>query len=201
MMTAWGLFGAVHSITASQRWQSWLFKQWPALAPVYRILFNIVALITVIPPLAIMAVYDGQPLWQWSGPWRWLAWLLASLAILGFLWSLKFYDLKEFLGIRQMQRTTDEQGVFVISPLHRFVRHPWYCFALILIWTRDMDTVFLSAALAITAYFAIGTYYEERKLEQRFGDVYRRYKHHVPAFLPLPWKQLSRAQAAGLMKR
>jgi protein-S-isoprenylcysteine O-methyltransferase Ste14 len=29
---------------------------------------------------------------------------------------------------------------------------------------------------------------EDKELEQRFGEEYRRYRSHVPALIPSPWK-------------
>jgi steroid 5-alpha reductase family enzyme len=88
------------------------------------------------------------------------------------------------IGILSPESNTsvDDQEQFQLSPLHRWVRHPWYFFALVIIWTRDMNLM--------TLYFIIGSRLEERKLERYHGEVYRRYQRQVPGLVPLPWKHL-----------
>jgi steroid 5-alpha reductase family enzyme len=105
----------------------------------------------------------------------------------------------EFLGLRQIREhgNVDLQD-FTISVFHRFVRHPWYCFSLALIWTRDMNGPLLVSAVAITVYFIVGSKLEERKLIARYGEKYRRYIARVPALVPLPWKYLTAAEAEAL---
>ena len=86
----------------------------------------------------------------------------------------------------------------MISPWHRFVRHPWYTLGLVLIWTRDMNAASFVSAEAITLYFVIGSRFEEHKLVAEFGDRYREYQRKVPRLIPLPWRVLSRDDAARL---
>lgn len=128
---------------------------------------------------------------------------LSTFAIGGFLWSLKYYDGSEFLGFRQLsQRITsvDDQERFQLSPLHRWVRHPWYFFALLLIWTRDMNAALLISSCMITGYFVIGSRLEERKLIRYHGQRYRRYRQLVPGLVPLPWKYLRAEQIQELLE-
>ncbi|MFN3397504.1 MAG: methyltransferase family protein, partial [Sulfurimicrobium sp.] len=146
----------------------------------------------------------GPALWRWDGAAAWLANGLALAALLGFLRTLKFYDMQEFLGLRQWQRHTrrvEDLEHFHLSPFHRFVRHPWYSFGLVLIWTRDMNLAFFVSSVMMTLYFVIGSYLEEKKLLVYHGEVYQRYMARVPGLLPLPWKSLSAAEAAELVKK
>ena len=50
----------------------------------------------------------------------------------------------------------------------------------------------LVSALAITAYFIVGSRYQERKLGGEFGDAYRDYAKTVPGLLPSLWPRSSR---------
>ena len=171
-------------------------------APLYRLAFNLLAVLLIIPPLMLMYSLHGSWLWQWNGIAAWLANGLALLALLGFVWSLRYYDGQEFLGLRQWRigiKTVEDQERFQISPLHRFVRHPWYSLALVLIWTRDMNAAFLVTAVAFTLYFILGSWLEERKLIQYHGEIYRRYRERVPCLIPLPWRYLSRKQVCELL--
>jgi protein-S-isoprenylcysteine O-methyltransferase Ste14 len=93
----------------------------------------------------------------------------------------------------------EDQERFYISPLHRWVRHPWYFLGLVILWTRDMDGVRLVSSLVISGYFVIGSRLEERKLLVYHGERYRRYCQQVAGLLPLPWRYLTARQAERLM--
>jgi protein-S-isoprenylcysteine O-methyltransferase Ste14 len=86
-----------------------------------------------------------------------------------------------------------------ISPLHRFVRHPWYSLGLIIIWSRDMTEAWLITCVLATLYFIFGSRLEEAKLMRYHGEAYRRYRAAVPALLPLPWRYLSGEESARLL--
>ncbi|HEC15033.1 MAG TPA: hypothetical protein ENI99_00440 [Sedimenticola sp.] len=197
----WLIYFIIHSMLASLGLKRWVAARWPGFMPAYRLAFNALAVILIIPPLILMYALHGPWLWQWTGAAAWLANGLAVLALLGFFWSLRYYDGMEFLGVRQWRagiKTVEDQEQFRISPLHRFVRHPWYSLALVLIWTRDMDAAFLVTAVVATFYFTIGSRMEERKLLQYHGEIYRRYREQVPGLIPLPWRYLDREAARRL---
>ena len=204
----WLAYFFIHSALASFRVKRWFALRHPKKVSFYRAGFNLVSLILLLPILWQMHRYPGAIWWTWHG---WAAWLgngLALAAIVGFVASLRHYDGKEFLGLRQVQAseaeseaigTINDMEEFRISPLHRYVRHPWYFFSLVLIWTRDMNGAMLVSAVLLTLYFVIGSRLEERKLIARHGDAYRRYVQCVSGLIPLPWKSLSPEEAAALL--
>ena len=195
---AWIGYFCLHSLLASLTLKQWVAHRWPNGMPLYRLGFNLVALVTLLPLLAMIYLWRGEYLWQWSGFYWWLANGLAVLAVVGFFWSLKYYDGDEFIGLRQWrdrERRVEDQERLHISPLHRYVRHPWYFLGLVLIWTRDMDGIFLLSSILMTLYFVIGSWMEERKLQFYHGDTYREYCRRVPGLLPLPWRYLSAEDA------
>jgi protein-S-isoprenylcysteine O-methyltransferase Ste14 len=201
LMFAWLLYFLVHSWLASLSAKRWVAAHRPRWMPAYRLVFNLLALALLLPPLWLTYAVKGPTLWQWTGLGWWLANGLALTAIFGFASSLRHYDGSEFLGLRQLRAgitAVEDQERFIISPLHRFVRHPWYSLGLVLIWTRDMDPAFLTTAVSVTLYFLIGSLLEERKLIAYHGPVYRRYRRLVPSLLPLPWRYLTRDQAKRL---
>ncbi|WP_428623119.1 methyltransferase family protein [Sedimenticola sp.] len=201
LCTIWLVYGLVHSITASLTLKRWVARRWPACMPLYRLAFNLLALVALIPPLLLIYRWQGDWLWRWTGAGWYVANGLALAAIGGFAWSLRYYDGAEFVGLRQWrERETqvEDQERFYISPLHRFVRHPWYFLGLVILWTRDMDKVFLVSSLMITGYFIIGSRLEERKLLIYHGEPYRRYRERVAALFPLPGRYLTKEQAKAL---
>jgi methanethiol S-methyltransferase len=175
--------------------------RWPGFMPAYRIGFNMVATLGLLPILWLLYKYPGQLVWGWSGAWAYVANGLALAAVAGFFSTLGNYDGSEFLGVRQWRnrtRTVEDQEGFHLSPAHRFVRHPWYCFSLVILWTRDMSEAMLLSAVVMTAYFVVGSKLEERKLIAYHGERYRRYMGLVAGLIPLPWKILDKTQARTL---
>lgn len=149
-----------------------------------------------------MFEYPGNTLWTWQGVWFYIANGIALLAIAGFFWSLRYYDGGEFTGLNQLREkthTVEDQESFHLSPLHRFVRHPWYALGLAIIWTRDMNQAFLVTAVLISAYLIFGSRLEEKKLLRYHGEIYRKYREKVPGLVPLPWRYLTKAEAEELM--
>lgn len=200
----WIAYAALHSLLAALTVKAWVTRRWPGFARYYRLAFNALAVVLILPLAWATYAIPGEWLWRWSGPAAWLANGLALAALAGFAVSSSTYDMGEFLGTRpwrEKRADAVEHEGFRISTLHRFVRHPWYALGLVLIWTRDMNAPLLVSASAITLYLIAGAWLEERKLEAHFGAAYRDYKKMVPGLIPLPWKILSAADAGTLMQR
>lgn len=201
LAAAWTTYFAVHSALASLPVKRWVAARYPAQVPVYRLGFNLVAVVLLLPVIGWMHALRGPWIWRWEGA----AWVvvngLAVLAVAGFVWSLRYYDTAEFLGTRQWrarERSLLDQERLHLSPLHRFVRHPWYALGLVLVWTRDLDAATLVSAILVTAYFIVGSRLEEQKLVLYHGRAYERYRQRVPSLFPLPWRYLTAAEAAAL---
>jgi protein-S-isoprenylcysteine O-methyltransferase Ste14 len=199
----WIAYFALHSALASLTIKRKVATAWPGLMPWYRLGFNLLSSLLILPILWLSWLDPGPSLWRWQGAAAWLANGLAIAALLGFWLSLKHYDMQEFLGLRQLRhkvRKIEDQEHLRISPFHRFVRHPWYFFGLVLLWTRDMSATTLLTSVLVTLYFVIGSRMEERKLLVYHGDAYRRYMARVPALIPRPWKTLTREEAEAWSK-
>ncbi|HWO40569.1 MAG TPA: isoprenylcysteine carboxylmethyltransferase family protein [Candidatus Eisenbacteria bacterium] len=89
------------------------------------------------------------------------------------------------LGWRTVYRG---HGELVTTGLYRRLRHPQYLGLMLMIvgflimWPTLLTIVL--APFLIIRYLLLAKE-EDRYLEEKFGDVFRRYKSHVPAFLPL----------------
>jgi len=197
---AWFAYAALHSLLASLAVKAAVTRRWPGFAPWYRLSYNVFAGVAALPLAWLLYTVPGDSLWAWRGAWAWLANGLAAAAVACLFIASRGYDMDEFLGLRQLRGGAGEpvdHGSFRISLFHRFVRHPWYSFSLVIVWTRDMNEAMLVSAIAITAYFVIGSRYEERKLIALYGETYRRYRQRVPALVPLPWKYLGGDETDG----
>jgi len=139
LATAWLFYFAIHSLLASLWIKRRIATHHLEWMPAYRLGFNLVAIGLLALPVGLMWAFRGDLIWSWEGSAGWVMNGLGLLALLGFVWSLRFYDGLEFLGLRQWRcRVTrvEDQEVLRISPLHRFVRHPWYSLGLVVLWTR-----------------------------------------------------------------
>jgi hypothetical protein len=201
LAAVWLVYAAIHSLLASRRVKQRVASACPRCMSGYRLLYNLLAIGLLPVPLWLTFSLPGEPLWQWQGGWAWLANGLALAAVGGFFYSLRFYDGSSFLGLRQLREgytELDEPEGLCISPLHRWVRHPWYTLALVILWSRDMDPPLLLTTLLINGYFLFGSRLEERKLLVQYGEAYASYRAAVPGLVPRPWRHLSAAQAARL---
>lgn len=204
IVAIFGAYFILHSLTASLWLKRQVASRWPALVPWYRLGYNLLATLTAIPLLYLAWRYPGEPLWQWQGAAAWVANGAALLALVALFYSVRLYDMGEFLGLRQSRgkvQTVEDLEHFQISPLHRYVRHPWYFLILVIIWSRDIASNQLLIYALVTLYLAIGSRLEERKLIAYHGEVYRAYRKQVAGLLPLPWKILSRREADALLQR
>jgi len=199
----WLAYFALHSLAASLWLKSRVAEHFPAVMPGYRLSFNLLASLLLLPPLGLMWWLAGEPLWRYQGVWNVLRILLMLLALAGFAWSLRYYDGREFLGVKQLReglRDIRDQERLQISPLHRFVRHPWYSLGLVLIWCQEMDGARLLSALLVSGYLVVGSRLEERKLMVYHGDRYLRYRARVPGLIPSPWRWLTKVEAERLLR-
>ncbi len=200
---AWLGYFMLHSLLASLGSKRFIESRLPALMPWYRLIFNLIATIFLFIPLSLLYLHHGPWVIELQGFWWWLAVFFNLLAIAGFIWSMRWYDGKEFLGIRQLKHqvvSVADQEKFHLSPLHRYVRHPWYSLGLLMLWSRSMDAGMLLSAILITLYMLIGLRLEEKKLLSYHGSIYKQFQQQVPALIPRPWRYLNQQQAAALMQ-
>ncbi len=105
--------------------------------------------------------------------------------------ALREYDLGLFSGLKQIRAgkqgaPEDEDEPLVTDGLHRFVRHPLYLGAYMIIWGGAVSDFGLATAVWGSLYLFIGTRHEERSLSALYGEAYADYKRRVPAIIP--WK-------------
>ena len=59
---AWVAYFILHSVLASERAKSFADQRLGRLATYYRLTYNVIALVTVIPPLWLLMIQSGAPL-------------------------------------------------------------------------------------------------------------------------------------------
>ncbi len=187
------LFGLTHSILASRKFKLYLTKKLGNKIAFYRLSYNlfsflILYLFFVIAPKPDIIIYDLP------APYDILILVLQFVSLAGFFWSIKYFSGKEFLGISQIKRyfnneynikELDEQLTLRISGPYKYSRHPIYFFSILFLLFRPiMDLFYVTLFVCIVSYFYIGSFYEEKKLVEKFGEFYKNYQKQVPRIFP-----------------
>jgi protein-S-isoprenylcysteine O-methyltransferase Ste14 len=188
-------FGLIHSLLASHAAKALAQRLLGRniAAATYRLLFNVAALITIVPALYLVFRLPDQILYRFPAPWDSIALGLQALAALGLVFAVYQMDAWFFLGLRQLGEPSSIDSTstaqLVTSGLYRVVRHPLYTFSLIALYlTSPMSVNWLAFAVSCNVYFYLGSIFEERKLVREFGGAYRAYQQRVPRLLPRPWR-------------
>ncbi|MEW6566569.1 MAG: isoprenylcysteine carboxylmethyltransferase family protein [Chloroflexota bacterium] len=186
-LLALAAYGAMHSLLAAHAAKRLARRAFgPAADRYYRLGYNLIAVVTLLPVLWVLGAFPGQTLYLLPWPWAGLslAGQGAALVVLGigFLQS----DPWHFIGLRQLSQTTSsEQPRLVVSGLYRWVRHPLYTAGLAFVWlTPLLTTSLLAFNLGATAYLWFGSELEERRLVTAFGKAYLDYRARVPRLIP-----------------
>jgi protein-S-isoprenylcysteine O-methyltransferase Ste14 len=193
LLIGWAAYALVHSALAANAARQALMRRLNMTGSAYRRLYNLLALLLLLPLLVMVYANPGPLLWDPGSGARLALDGLALAVLAALLLAGPAYDLREFLGL-----SAAASAGLRLSPWHRWVRHPWYFAALVLVWTREMSAAWLVSASCITAYFVVGSRLEERKLIATFGEAYAAYRRRVPGLLPWRGQALSAAEAAAL---
>ena len=180
-------YGVVHSLLASLGFKGMIYRLFgPRTDRWYRVVYNLLAVISFLPVLGIMALLPAVTLYIIPPPWVYLTTLGQLAALVLLVIGLLQTDAWSFLGLRQLVVETEQvESKLVINGLYRYVRHPLYTAGLLFIWlTPVMTNNVLALNLALTIYIIVGAYHEEYRLTQEFNGVYERYKTGTPMFVP-----------------
>lgn len=192
----WATF---HSITAAQWFKDGILQLMGerAYQGFYRLIYSVVSLVTLMPVLYFYWQLPDQPLYAVPAPFSWLMVGLQLVGFVGLTLSVLQSGALAFVGIQQAAdyvsgRDIGKQSglgeVLVVHGLYRWMRHPLYTFSTLLLWaTPLMSRNNLILIVLITAYFVIGSFIEERRLERDFGQAYTEYRHTAARFIPFLW--------------
>jgi len=188
------LYGFIHSILASEKVKQVFKKTFGKLIAFYRLGYNVFALVGLyfiwdLAPHPTLQIYKLPPLYDL------LVLIPQFLSLIGIIWCFKYICFKEFIGLNQIDRylkneysdnELDENFTLRIDGPYKYTRHPIYFFSIIFLMFRsEMNLFYLTMFISFTAYFYIGSYYEEKKMVRLFGDDYRNYQKKVPRIFPI----------------
>jgi protein-S-isoprenylcysteine O-methyltransferase Ste14 len=188
---AWTAYCALHSAMISETATGFLKRRLGDSFRFYRLFFNSVAALTLIPVLWYSLSLRQEAVFRWEGGWLVPRYILLVCGVLLAVAGGRHYRLGQFVGICQLRGTSSgglaAGGGIDSSGVLGLVRHPWYTAVVLLLWAHDLDAAALVGNGVLTVYILVGTLLEERKLVHEFGDAYRSYQVRVSMFVPLRW--------------
>lgn len=182
-------YATLHSALASRSIKMWARTRFgPNADSWYRLVFNFVGLVTLLPLGWLLHVLPDRVLYVLPSPWRYVALAAQMATLLAFAFGLRATDVWFFLGLRQLFAVPDHkqcQPSLTTAGMYRWVRHPLYLLSMILMWLTPVMTTNLAAVFFVmTLYMVVGTFFEERRLVDDFGEAYVAYQAQVPRLLP-----------------
>jgi protein-S-isoprenylcysteine O-methyltransferase Ste14 len=186
-------FGVVHTLLAKISFKKKVAKKFPGFMPFYRLAYNGFALIH------FYFVYEWTPridykLYDAQFPYDFLILFFQFQMLLGILWTFRYFNLKEFLGINQALKayggdynvySLDEESELVLKGPYLWCRHPLYFFTIMFLVLRPyMFLDYLVSLVCIIAYFYVGSLWEEKRMLEKFGEHYEAYKKQVAPIVP-----------------
>jgi len=175
------LFGLSHSLLAANACRAWAARR--GITPTsYRLFYSVLA--TILTGLWLWLIHSlpDAPLYAFEGigSLPFYAVQLAGLIII--LLSFRAFDAAVFLGLKAMPEGGEP---FVESGIYRYIRHPMYTGFMALLLASPVHSInSLHFSLAVSAYFIIGSIFEERRMQGEHPD-YAIYRKRVGAFLPI----------------
>jgi protein-S-isoprenylcysteine O-methyltransferase Ste14 len=188
ILLAFAAYSVLHSVLAATPVKDWARQRFGE-EPVrrgYRLFFNAVGVVTLLPILALVLWLPDQPLYVVPPLLQPIFLAGQVLGMLGLAYSLAQTDVLDFAGVRQLSGSS-RQPQPVTGGAYAWVRHPLYTGTMLFLWLIPSMTLnWLAFILGVSLYFIIGAQYEERKLEKFYGKAYREYRARTPMFIPWP---------------
>jgi methanethiol S-methyltransferase len=158
----------------------------------YRLFYSAVSIATLIPLAWYSHTIREAPVFRWEGPLAIVQVLLLAAGVYLFVAGGRNYSWAQLLGIAQIRAGRADGSAsggdsFVVSGIHRVVRHPWYLGGILIVWAQELSLPTILVNAVIVGYFVIGSFLEERKLVREFGERYREYQRTVPMLFPWRW--------------
>ncbi len=187
------IFAALHSILArlaiKSRIRSAIGER--RYEGLYRIAYNILAVVTFAPVLVVLWLEPGAAVWDVGGVAAVVFRVLQLVGVVGLSVSLLQIEGGRFLGTAQLSAYLQGEPLplpdepLKTDGVYGLVRHPLYFFSLLVLWfTPQMQLNWLVFVILATVYFLVGSRLEERTMQELFGQAYREYQQRVPWMIP-----------------
>ena len=197
-------YAFVHSAFASGQAKAWARSRFGDRLRngVYRFLFNVQAVVLLVPAGWIFWRLPDRTLYQVPQPWSWLLHLGQAAGIGLMLVTAKSVGIGGITGLRPLWMflrgdtppaepeaqgpVQTSAGEMRMTGPFRYTRHPanWGPLPAVLLWPR-MTVNRATLAVLSVAYLVLGSLHEELRLTAAYGAAYERYRRSVPFLLGL----------------
>ena len=189
----YSLFGIVHTILASEKIKLKISEFAGDKIAFYRFGYNLISVLLIYIIWKLLPDLN-QTIIDLPYPYDLITLIFQLIGLAGFFWSVKYICFKEFLGLSQIDRwfsgnynknSLDEESFFITNGPFKYSRHPVYFFSIIILLFRPyMDLQYILFLISTVIYFYTGSYFEEKKLLNKFGNDYLDYSSKVPRIIP-----------------
>jgi methanethiol S-methyltransferase len=192
LILLWISWCVLHSVMITPSVTQYLKTRFGKTYRFYRLFFNIISVLTLLPVLWYSYSINTEHVFQWTGLLIVVQLITVIISLYLFYAGSKHYDGLQFMGIRQINQENphnliSESGELDTKDILCVTRHPWYLGSIMIIWARNLHTEAIVINVILTAYLIFGTILEERKLSSEFGDQYRDYQKRVSMLFPFKW--------------
>ncbi len=187
ILLATGLYGLIHSQLASLKIKEMASVLLGRQYKWYRLFYNIFAVISLLPVLALAVILPDRLLYEITFPWNVPVFLIQLAGLIIATIAVLQTGLGYLSGLSQLREkdANPSASILVTDGLYRYVRHPIYTGSILfLVASPVMTWNSMALRLAFILYFIIGGMVEEKKLVAEFGDVYRAYRLRTPMLIP-----------------
>lgn len=183
---SWIVYFILHSVFALLPVKSYFYSI--GMKPQsYRLIYVIIATLLLIEILVFSSLIDSDFAFHPNNITKIAGLLLAGWGLVIAKVAFKSYDTKAFLGLGDL-KPEDE---FRTDGLLKKVRHPLYSGSILLLIGYFLFSPKISVLISVSMmiiYFLVGIQFEEKKLENVFGEKYINYKKKTPMLIPKFWK-------------
>lgn len=189
---AWIAFAVFHTLTVSAGYERKARRMLgdSAFAAYHRLIFTAYSSLAFLLLVLFLRSLPDAPLYRLTGVARLLFHGVQLCGVAFLLWTP--WDLQEFVGIRQWKRHRrgDPHGGkrnnrLFTGKAYGVVRHPLYLGISVILAFHPVQTRNATVSVAmIILYFYVGSFFEEKRMLDAFGEGYRAYRERVPRFLP-----------------
>lgn len=183
------IFFIQHSTMIRKSFQQWLSRF--IKTPYHGILFAITSAISLLLLLSFWQQASTIIL-ELDKPFAQLTRLCYFASVLGLGWCTRSLHSFDIVGKGALLVSVSNKTLpvlpFIVQGPYRFVRHPFYSFMLLMMWsTPNMTTDRFLFNCLWTGWVIMGTIFEERDLKEHFGQDYEAYQRTTPMLIP--WKK------------
>ncbi|MEM7550711.1 MAG: isoprenylcysteine carboxylmethyltransferase family protein [Bacteroidota bacterium] len=182
LLALWIGYYFFHSFFASISAKNWFSDTMGLKGQKYRLFYSAFAIFSIIPVLIYAIQIESKPFIIVNDYTKYFSLMFATFGILIINKVIKTYGFGEFIGLR-----TERNGGLIREGILSKVRHPIYSGVILISLGFILFTptlVALISCVVLYGYLFIGIRLEEKKLLEKHGQEYSKYKRQVPALVP-----------------